>query len=80
VESVGGLLFTRGLVPFELATVLLIVAVVGAIAIARTRPPRKRAAESRSPTRRFFHGPLVPRDDTGRPPGGESSLGKEALE
>ncbi|HEY6724354.1 MAG TPA: NADH-quinone oxidoreductase subunit J [Polyangiaceae bacterium] len=80
VEAVGNLLFTRGLVPFELATILLIVAVVGAIALARTRPGKKVAPKQASPTRRMFHGPLVPRDDTGRPAGAASSLGKEAAE
>src|SRR5687767_13351065 len=54
VEAVGNLLFTRGLVPFELATILLIVAVVGAIAIARTRPAKKVASKQPSPTRRMF--------------------------
>src|SRR5262245_8175790 len=33
VAAVGKLLFSKGLVPFELATALLIVAVVGAIAV-----------------------------------------------
>lgn len=79
VEAVGGLLFTKGLVPFELATILLIVAVIGAIAIARSRPPRRKAPPSASPTRRMFHGPLVPRDATGLPPGHEPAapLGHE---
>jgi len=80
VEAVGNLLFTRGLVPFELATILLIVAVVGAIAIARTRPGKKGEPKKASPTRRMFNGPLVPRDDTGRPAGSRSTLGKEAAE
>jgi hypothetical protein len=84
VEAVGNLLFTRGLVPFELATILLIVAVVGAIAIARTRPAKKPQRTKLSPSRRMFHGPLVPRDDTGRPAGSPSALGsasgKEAAE
>ena len=80
VEAVGNLLFTRGLVPFELATILLIVAVVGAIAIARTRPAKKLHTKKASPSRRMFHGPLVPRDDTGRPAGSQSALGKEAAE
>lgn len=61
VEAVGRELFTRAIVPFELATALLIVAVVGAIAVARSRhrgAPRK-AVEA--PTR-MFHGPLIARD------------------
>jgi NADH-quinone oxidoreductase subunit J len=37
IDGFGHELFTRGLVPFELATALFIVAVVGAIAVARGR-------------------------------------------
>jgi NADH-quinone oxidoreductase subunit J len=66
VEAVGRLMFTRGLVPFELATALLIVAVVGAIAVARSRHVARPKKQSDSPTRRLFHGPLHPRD-AGRP-------------
>jgi len=65
-EAVGGLLFSRGLVPFELATALLIVAVIGAIAVARGRPPKKLEKFAENPTKRMFHGPLHPRD-AGRP-------------
>lgn len=65
-EAVGHLLFTAGIVPFELATALLIVAVVGAIAVARTPHLKKRIKQIESPTRRLFHGPLHPRD-AGRP-------------
>jgi NADH-quinone oxidoreductase subunit J len=63
VEAVGRELFTKNLVPFELTTALLIVAVVGAIAVARshvekrTRPPSEKPA-----AHRLFHGPLHPRD------------------
>jgi NADH-quinone oxidoreductase subunit J len=62
VEAVGTQLFTKAVVPFELATALLIVAVVGAIAVARSRHQVRKPKESTSPTRRFFHGPLHPRD------------------
>ena len=62
VEAVGQQLFTKAVVPFELATALLIVAVVGAIAVARSRHQARKPKESPSPTRRFFHGPLHPRD------------------
>jgi NADH-quinone oxidoreductase subunit J len=65
-EAVGGLLFTRGIVPFELATALLIVAVVGAIAVARSPHQKKAAKTSENPTERLFHGPIHPRD-AGRP-------------
>ncbi|HEY8946207.1 MAG TPA: NADH-quinone oxidoreductase subunit J, partial [Polyangiaceae bacterium] len=66
VEAVGRLIFTKGLVPFELATALLIVAVVGAIAVARSRHVVKAPKTGENPTRRLFHGPLHPRD-AGRP-------------
>jgi NADH-quinone oxidoreductase subunit J len=70
VEAVGHQLFTKAIVPFELATALLIVAVVGAIAVARSRHQVRKPKESPSATRRFFHGPLHPRD-AGRPLTGE---------
>ena len=70
VEAVGLQLFTKAVVPFELATALLIVAVVGAIAVARSRHQVRKEKQSESPTRRFFHGPLHPRD-AGRPLTGE---------
>jgi NADH-quinone oxidoreductase subunit J len=70
VEAVGMQLFTKAVVPFELATALLIVAVVGAIAVARSRHQVRKEKQSPSPTRRFFHGPLHPRD-AGRPLTGE---------
>lgn len=62
VEAVGGMIFNEGLVPFELATVLLIVAVVGAIAVARTTPSSEKKPVIKNPTLRMFHGPLHPRD------------------
>jgi NADH-quinone oxidoreductase subunit J len=62
VEAVGGLLFKGGIVPFELATALLIVAVVGAIAVARSRPHKRRVAPAGNETKRLFGGPLHPRD------------------
>jgi NADH-quinone oxidoreductase subunit J len=67
VEAVGGLLFSDGIVAFELATALLIVAVIGAIAVARGRPRAALPAE-----RPMFHGPIHPRD-AGRPLGKEVS-------
>ena len=72
VELVGRQLFTQGIVPFELATALLIVAVVGAIAVARSSHLEKKTKKkvSASPTERLFHGPLHPRD-AGRPLTGE---------
>jgi NADH-quinone oxidoreductase subunit J len=70
IEAVGTLIFTKGLVPFELVTALLIVAVIGAIAVARvkhTKPAKKKVENA---TLRMFHGPLHPRD-AGRPLTGE---------
>lgn len=61
VEAVGRELFTRAIVPFELATALLIVAVVGAIAVARSRHRGARRKAVEAPAR-MFHGPLIPRD------------------
>lgn len=62
VEAVGGRIFREALVPFELATALLIVAVVGAIAVARTAPSKKKKAEPANPSLRMFQGPVHPRD------------------
>jgi NADH-quinone oxidoreductase subunit J len=67
LELVGKELFTQAIVPFELSTALLIVAVVGAIAVARshTSPKSKQGAGKPTP-QALFHGPLHPRD-AGRP-------------
>jgi len=62
VEGIGTLLFGSMVIPFELATALLIVAVVGAIAVARGKPHVRRQSKSASPTARMFHGPLMARD------------------
>lgn len=61
VEGVGQLIFTQGLVPFELATALLIVAVVGAIAVARSHHGARERKVIKNP-QRMFVGPLHPRD------------------
>ena len=61
VELVGREPFTRAIVPFELTTALLIVAVVGAIAVARTRHRPKQRPLVEAPTR-MFAGPLIARD------------------
>jgi len=62
VKAIGDLLFNHAVIPFELATALLIVAVVGAIAVARGKPHVRRESKSASPTARMFHGPLMARD------------------
>ena len=64
-EAVGGLIFSRGLVPFELTTALLVVAIVGAIAMARAQL-RKPPPRTGGPGQRMFGGPVHPRD--GGPP------------
>jgi NADH-quinone oxidoreductase subunit J len=69
VELVGREIFTRAIVPFELTTALLIVAVVGAIAVARSRHRVKQRSAVEIPTR-MFHGPLLARD-------AQRPLGKE---
>lgn len=62
VAAIGKLLFSEALVPFELSTALLIVAVVGAIAVARTRKLGHAKALEPNATRRLFNGPVHPRD------------------
>jgi NADH-quinone oxidoreductase subunit J len=62
IEAVGGQLFTRAIVPFELATALLVVAVVGAIAVARSLPKKKSEKSLRGESERLFGGPIHPRD------------------
>jgi len=41
VEAVGAELYTRALVPFEIVSITLLVAIVGAVAIARHRTERE---------------------------------------
>jgi NADH-quinone oxidoreductase subunit J len=67
VESLGNALFARALVPFELSTALLVVAVVGAMAIVRRQKPPKPEPPEVHATRRLFGGPVHPRD-AGHPP------------
>ncbi len=63
VEAVGGQIFTDGLVPFELATALLIVAMIGAVSVARGRSRlKKQERQIENPTERMFGGALHPRD------------------
>jgi NADH-quinone oxidoreductase subunit J len=50
IDSFGRELFTRGLVPFELTTALFVVAVVGAIAVARGRHKDDRPADAKEGT------------------------------
>jgi NADH-quinone oxidoreductase subunit J len=66
VEAVGTELFTKGIFAFELATALLIVAVIGAIAVARSRQGTVRGKKIIRSPRDLFAGPVHPRD-AGRP-------------
>lgn len=73
VASIGRLIFNEALIPFELVTVLLIVAVVGAIAVARTHPNSAKKPFVENPTLRMYHGPLYSRD-------AEQPLGPETMQ
>jgi NADH-quinone oxidoreductase subunit J len=74
VETVGRELFSKGIFAFELASALLIVAVIGAIAVARSRQGAVRPKKVIRSPRDLFAGPVHPRDaghplaaDGGRP-------------
>lgn len=66
VETVGRELFSKGIFAFELASALLIVAVIGAIAVARSRQGAVRSKKVIRTPRDLFAGPVHPRD-AGRP-------------
>jgi NADH-quinone oxidoreductase subunit J len=66
VEAVGTELFQKGIFAFELASALLIVAVIGAIAVARSRQGTVRGKKVIKSPRDLFAGPVHPRD-AGRP-------------
>ena len=65
-------MFTQAVFAFELATALLIVAVIGAIAVARSRQGNVRRQKVIRTPRDLFAGPLHPRD-AGRPLGSEGA-------
>jgi NADH-quinone oxidoreductase subunit J len=44
IDAMGRLLFSNGIVPFELSSALLLVAIVGAVAVARGKDSRKTAS------------------------------------
>ena len=68
VESVGEQLFSRALVPFELSTALLIVAVIGAIAVARSGQKKSSlTSEKAANSHRYFGGPIAPRNSANPP-------------
>jgi NADH-quinone oxidoreductase subunit J len=64
VKSIGEPLFSQALVPFELSTALLIVAVIGAIAVARSgHKKRPTSGGPASSPHGYFGGPVRPRDE-----------------
>ena len=67
VESVGKLMFSQGLFAFELVTALLIVAVIGAIAVARGRQGAVRKKQVLRSPRDLFSGPPRTRPVAGGP-------------
>jgi NADH-quinone oxidoreductase subunit J len=71
VQAVGTEIFTKAIFAFELATALLIVAVIGAIAVARSRQGSIRGKKVIRSPRDLFAGPVHPRD--GRPLGSEGA-------
>jgi NADH-quinone oxidoreductase subunit J len=71
VEAVGTEMFTKAIFAFELASALLIVAVIGAIAVARSRQGSVRGKKVIRSPRDLFAGPVHPRD--GRPLGSEGA-------
>jgi len=74
VSSVGAQLFSDALVPFELSTALLIVAVIGAIAVARSGRSKRPIGRARvSSAHEYFAGPIRPRD-AGHPISKEPTL------
>jgi NADH-quinone oxidoreductase subunit J len=72
VEAIGTELFSKDIFAFELTTALLIVAVIGAIAVARSRQGSVRAKRTIRSPRDLFAGPVHPRD-AGRPLGTEGA-------
>lgn len=70
VEAVGAEIFQKAIFAFELASALLIVAVIGAIAVARSRQGSVRRKKVIASPRDLFAGPVHPRD-AGRPLGAD---------
>jgi NADH-quinone oxidoreductase subunit J len=62
VEAIGKLMFSDALAVFELSTALLIVAVVGAIAVARGKQGVTKSQRRINNPQDFFSGPLMDRD------------------
>jgi NADH-quinone oxidoreductase subunit J len=62
VEAIGTLMFSDALAVFELSTALLIVAVIGAIAVARGKQGVTKPQRQVENPQEFFSGPLMDRD------------------
>ncbi len=62
VEAIGKLMFSDALAVFELSTGLLIVAVIGAIAVARAKQGVTKPQRQITNPKDFFSGPLMDRD------------------
>jgi NADH-quinone oxidoreductase subunit J len=62
VEAIGKLMFSDALAVFELSTGLLIVAVIGAIAVARGKQGVTKSQRQIKNPQDFFSGPLMDRD------------------
>jgi NADH-quinone oxidoreductase subunit J len=62
VDAFGRTLFTEGLVPFELSSALLMIAIIGAIAVARGRSKSEAAeAKAKTPTAQGPARPMEPK-------------------
>lgn len=73
VKAVGEQLFSQALVPFELSTALLIVAVIGAIAVAKSGQRKRSTSQSSAlGSQRFFGGPIQQNGDA--PPGSKERI------
>jgi NADH-quinone oxidoreductase subunit J len=73
VEHIGRELFTTHLVPFELSGALLLVAVVGAVAVARGRQPDPTLLPADAPEGHAYAGQAPLRPDTGAKPAPETT-------
>jgi NADH-quinone oxidoreductase subunit J len=65
IEGIGHELFTTALLPFELSSALLLVAVVGAIAVARGRQPDPTTLPAGSPLAKPYAGAEPPPEKEG---------------
>lgn len=69
VDAFGRTLFTEGIVPFELSSALLMVAIIGAVAVARGRT-KQEIAHASSPAEALRDVPVASPEGAPRTPGG----------